>query len=640
MPTVKCATDSWRSNVLFATILVICGIFPFVSVSMAGTFPAAWLLKHEAFHAVIEMLGCVMALGIAGFLLMRQGEKGNAYSLWPACSMLAMAILDAFHASVAPGREFILLRSTAQFTGGLFIACVWLPDRFARGEFGKQLPKIVAAACALFGVGAFLFRDFTPFMMNDGKFTVIPQVLNLMGGALFLSGVAYFARRFSRDQDTTYLLFIAYCLMFAVAGLTFRLSGLWGIGWWLTHMIRLGAYVVAFGYVTINTTAEYLRLIQTEEAITRLAALVESSDDAIIGKALDGTIVSWNCGAQKLFGYTTEEVHGRTSEFLIPPDRTDEETDIMANIRDGQRDHSLDTIRRKKDGLLIDVVLSFSPIENSQGDMIGISMIARDITERKRAQRKTERLNGDLTSTVEELERANAELEEFAHITAHDLKTPLRAIAALADWLHTDYADIFDEAGKEKVQLLVAKAKHMAALIDDILQYCRLGREHVGVKRVDMNAVMSHVIDVTNPPEHIHIHVEKELPTILCDKTHVIQIFQNLVSNAVKYIDKPEGHIRINCVERDNAWLFSVEDNGPGIDEIHFEKIFHMFQTLEPREGVESTGVGLSIVKKIVEMNHGDIWIESIVGEGTTFFFTIPKQAEIEQADEILVNTV
>jgi PAS domain S-box-containing protein len=639
MPTVKCATDSWRSNVLFATILIICGIFPFVSVSLTSTFPVAWQFKHEAFHAVIEMLGCVMALGIAGFLLMRQGEKGNAYLLWPACSMLGMAILDAFHASAAPGREFVFLHSIAQFMGGVFIALIWLPERIAKGEFGKQLPKIVAAACALFGVGAFLFRDFMPFMMNDGRFTLIPQVLNLMGGVLFLTGVAYFAHRFSHDQDTTYLLFIAYCLMFAVAGLTYRLSGLWGIGWWLSHMIRLGAYVVAFGYVTINTTAEYLRLIQTEEAVTRLAALVESSDDAIIGKTLDGTIVSWNCGAQKLFGYTAEEAHGRTSDFLIPPDRTDEGANIMTNIRDGQRDYYIETIRRKKDGLLIDVALSVSPIEDSHGDMIGISMIARDITERKRAQQEMERLNRDLKLTVEELERTNTELEEFAHITAHDLKTPLRAISALANWLLTDYADKFDESGKEQVQLLVAKAKHMAALINDILQYCRLGREHVGMRKVDLNAVMSHVIEVTTPPEHIQIHIKNELPTMMCDKTHVIQIFQNLVSNAVKYIDKPEGHIHINCVEQDGAWQFSVEDNGPGIDEIHFEKIFHMFQTLEPREGVESTGVGLAIVKKIVEMNHGEVWIESIVGEGSSFFFTMPKRAAVEQTDEVLVNS-
>ena len=275
MPTMKSETDSWRSNTLFAAILLICGIFPFVSMSISSHFPSNWQLKHEAFHAVIETLGCVMALGIAGFLLMHQGEKGNAYKLWPACSMLSMAILDAFQASINPGREFVFLHSVAQLTGGIFIALIWLPERFAKGEIGRQLPKFVAAACALFGIASFLFADFIPVMISHGRFTVVPQALNLIGGALFFVGVAYFAHRFSRDQDTAHLLFIAYCLMFAVAGLTFRLSGIWSVGWWLSHMIRLAAYVVAFGYVSINTTADYLRLIQTEEAVTRLAALVE-----------------------------------------------------------------------------------------------------------------------------------------------------------------------------------------------------------------------------------------------------------------------------------------------------------------------------------------------------------------------------
>lgn len=640
MPTMKFATDSWRSNILFAAILIICGIVPFVSMSMSSHFPPNWQLKHEAFHAVVETLGCVMALGIAGFLLMRQGEKGNAYKLWPACSMMSMAILDAFHASVDTGREFVFLHSTAQLTGGVFIALIWLPERFAKGEIGKQLPKFVAAACALFGIGSFLFPDIMPAMTNHERFTAVPQALNLIGGALFFTGVAYFARRFSRDQDTAHLLFIAYCLMFAMAGLTFRLSVLWGVGWWLSHIIRLCAYVVAFGYVSINTTADYLRLIQTEEAVTRLAALVESSDDAIIGKTLDGTIVSWNQGAENLFGYSAEEAHGQSSEFLIPPERTDEETEIMGQIKNGQRDHYFETIRRKKDGTLMDVALSISPVEDSHGDMIGISAIARDITERKKAELEMEQLNRNLESTVGQLQRTNRELQEFAHIAAHDLKTPLRAIAALTNWLLTDYSDNFDDQGREQVELLVVKAKQMASLIDDILQYCRLGRENLEKKHVDLNAVVSDVIEVTTPPEHIEVIVENELPTILYEKTHIIQIFQNLISNAVKYMDKPDGYVRVGCAEQDDAWLFSVADNGPGIDQMHFERIFQMFQTLAPREGIDSTGIGLAIVKKLVEVNGGKVWIESKVGGGSTFFFTVPKHMAVMEAVEAVACSV
>jgi len=259
----KRITVSPHSDLLFAAVLLVCGIVPFVFISVASGFPPTCRLYHQAFHAVMETLGCMMALGIAGFLLMRQGEQGSQYKLWPACAMLSMAILDAFHASVAPGREFVGLHSVSQFVGGALMASIWLPERFAKAQMARQLPKLLAGACGFFGIVTVLFPEILPPMTSGERFTFAPQFLNLAGGVLFLAGLAYFARRFCRERDNTQLLFIAYCLMFAVAGLTFRLSGPWGVAWWLSHVLRLGAHVVAFGYVSINTSAEYLRLRQT-----------------------------------------------------------------------------------------------------------------------------------------------------------------------------------------------------------------------------------------------------------------------------------------------------------------------------------------------------------------------------------------
>jgi len=248
-----------------------------------------------------------------------------------------------------------------------------------------------------------------------------------------------------------------------------------------------------------------------------------------------------------------------------------------------------------------------------------------DITERRQAEETLERLNKDLESAVWELTRANKELQEFAYIAAHDLKTPLRAIGTLADWISKDYADKFDEQGREQVRLLVAKAKQMTALIDDILQYSRAGKSLQVDQQVDLNRILSDVIREIAPPENIEITVENQLPTIRCKKTHVIQILQNLLSNAVKYMDKPQGQIRVGCVAQEDSWRFSVADNGPGIDKKYFDKIFKIFQTLAPRDGIESTGIGLSIVKKLVELNKGRVWVESQVGTGSTFFFTLPN---------------
>jgi signal transduction histidine kinase len=177
----------------------------------------------------------------------------------------------------------------------------------------------------------------------------------------------------------------------------------------------------------------------------------------------------------------------------------------------------------------------------------------------------------------------------------------------------------------------------MAALIDDILQYSRLGRETASKQPLDLNTIVSEVIAEIAPPENIEITVENELPTMMCGKTHIIQIFQNLVGNAVKYMDKPEGRIKVGCVERDDFWRFNVADNGPGIEQRYFEKIFNMFETLASRDGIESTGIGLAVVKKLVELNGGMVWVESTPGEGSTFFFTLPKPCN--SASKACLNT-
>ena len=268
---------------------------------------------------------------------------------------------------------------------------------------------------------------------------------------------------------------------------------------------------------------------------------------------------------------------------------------------------------------------NYGEINGSQGVVYDVTAKTELVTLRE-TEEELEKLNKNLESAVRELSQANKELQEFAHITAHDLKTPLRAIGTLADWLLRDYADKFDEQGKQKVRLLVAKAVQMSALIDDILRYSRLGHDITNRQRIDLNAVLSEVIAGIDPLEHIEITVENELPVLMCERIHIIQIFQNLLSNAVKYMDKPRGQIKIGCVERDGFWEFSVTDNGPGIEKRHFKRIFKLFQTLSPSDGVENTGIGLSIVKKIVELNGGSVRVESRIGEGSTFVFTLPTQ--------------
>ena len=165
----------------------------------------------------------------------------------------------------------------------------------------------------------------------------------------------------------------------------------------------------------------------------------------------------------------------------------------------------------------------------------------------------------------------------------------------------------------------------MDGLIDGILQYSRVGRLKETRVAVDLNALVREVIDLLQPPEHIAVHIDNTLPTVVAERTRLQQLFQNLLGNAIKYLDKPRGEIHIGCTAENGAWRFHVSDNGPGIEARHFDRIFQLFQTLTPRDRVESTGVGLALVKKIVEMYGGRIWVESTVGQGSTFHFTLPR---------------
>jgi two-component system sensor kinase FixL len=270
------------------------------------------------------------------------------------------------------------------------------------------------------------------------------------------------------------------------------------------------------------------------------------------------------------------------------------------------------------------------PLHDVVGRVEAVGGLSVDITERKQAEEEVRRLNAELEVRVQQrtaqLEAMNKELQSFAYVVSHDLKAPLRGISYLADWLAQDYANTFDVQGKEMLSLLNNRVKRMDNLIEGVLQYSRAGRLEGKEEPLDLNHLVREVVDLLTLPEHIHITVEPELPVIVGDTTRLTQVFQNLLGNAVKFMDKPVGEIRIGCVDLGDYWQFQVMDNGPGIDAKYHEKIFQIFQTLGPRDQEESTGIGLAIVKQIVEFYGGKVWVESEVEKGSTFFFTLPKR--------------
>jgi len=254
---------------------------------------------------------------------------------------------------------------------------------------------------------------------------------------------------------------------------------------------------------------------------------------------------------------------------------------------------------------------------------LNLRRLQRQVQERNQ---QLEHANTRLREHTAELEATNQELRSFAYVISHDLKAPLRGISRIAQWLVDDYDSMIDEQGKHMTKLLINRVKRMDSLIEGILEYSRIGRTPENTEDLDLKSLVYDMVAMLSFTENIHIVVSGEFPVITGNRFRISQVFQNLLDNAIKFMDKAEGEIQFSGRDDGTQWIFCVADNGPGIDKKYYEKIFQIFQTLNRRDMLESTGVGLAIVKKIIESYGGKIWIESQVGKGSQFYFTLPKQ--------------
>ena len=365
---------------------------------------------------------------------------------------------------------------------------------------------------------------------------------------------------------------------------------------------------------------------RAEEVRERLAAVVESSDDAIIGKTLDGVITTWNHGAEKVFGYSSAEAVGKTMQMLIPPQRANEEADILARIGHGESVEHFETVRVRKDGKGIDVSVTISPIRDSSGAIVGVSKVARDITERKHAEQR-------LADKVEELARSNRDLEQFAYAASHDLQEPLRMVASYTQLLAERYGGKLDENADKFLGYAREGALRMQVLIRDLLAFSRVVQAGVTGKNVDCDVALEEALQSLTAAieESGAVVTHTALPNVWADQTQMAQVFQNLIGNAIKFRNGAPPKCAVSAEKSGRNWLFSVSDNGIGIAPEDAGNIFVAFQRLHARTEYPGNGIGLAICKKIIEHYGGTIWVESQVGQGSTFKFTLPAAAPEEE---------
>ena len=370
--------------------------------------------------------------------------------------------------------------------------------------------------------------------------------------------------------------------------------------------------------IIIDITEEKIAKFALQESEQRFRSLVQNSTDITTILELDGTIRYESPIFYRMFGYSPEDILGENVFEFIHEDDIQEVQDIFAELKNTKQQTNPITFRfRDKQGAwkyleAIGINLMELPAVS------GLVVNSRDITERIDNEQQ-------LKEYATSLEKINKELDQFAYIVSHDLKAPLRAINNLSMWIEEDIQENIQPETQKNFSMLRGRIQRMEMLINGILQYSRAGRMKTESISIDMNLFIKDVISNIAPPENFKIKIQSNLPKIEGEKVVVDQVFSNLISNAIKYNDNPNPTIQIGYEKQESFHAFFVQDNGPGIEEQFHEKIFAIFQTLQARDSIESTGVGLSIVKKIIEEKGGRVWVESTIGNGSKFIFTLPQ---------------
>jgi PAS domain S-box-containing protein len=366
------------------------------------------------------------------------------------------------------------------------------------------------------------------------------------------------------------------------------------------------------------------------------AVLIEQTYDSVLVWAWNGPITFWNHGAERLYGFSRAEAQGRISHELLRTSLPGGVGVFVAHLEaalswEGELEHTT----RDGRGIVVDSRM----VLIHEGDRAYVIEVNRDITARREAEWALRDVNAQLESRVAsrtaKLQAANQELEEFAYAASHDLKAPLRVIDNASRWLEDDLAEHLTAESRETMHLLRGRVKRMEKLLDDLLDYSRIGRtnEDLDSEICTGDALMANILALLAPADKFTVTVSASFADIRVRRMPLQQILMNLVSNAIKHHDKDKGRVDVSVEDRGDHLAFAVRDDGPGIAADFHEQIFKMFQTLKPRDRVEGSGMGLAMVRKNIAAFGGKLRLESAEGTGSVFAFTLPKRQKVRGDD-------
>jgi len=364
-------------------------------------------------------------------------------------------------------------------------------------------------------------------------------------------------------------------------------------------------------------------LSKSKESEAKYRGLLEAAPDAMVVVNQGGEIVLLNVQAEKQFGYRRDELLGQQVKNIIPEGFAERlVADDLRTAEDAlaqQIGAGIELLARRKDGSEFPIEIMLSPLESAEGILVTAAI--RDISVRKHSEEH-------LVKAVGELKRSNEELQQFAYVASHDLQEPLRMVASYTQLLAQRYKGRLDSDADEFIDYAVDGSNRMQRLIQDLLSYSRVGTNVKAPREISSESALKDALGSLRATieETGAVVTHDSLPAIVTDDTQLAQIFQNLVGNAIKYHGAQVPRVHVSATKKESQWIFSVRDNGLGIDPQYFDRIFVLFQRLHGPTEFKGTGIGLAICKKMLEGLGGRIWVESQAEKGSTFFFALPEK--------------